>query len=329
MKMFDPFLGMILGAVVLASLLPATGGLATALDHVTTGAIVLLFFLHGAKLSRDAIKAGLGHVRLHGLVFALTFLVFPLAGLALGPIAKPLLGEQLYRGLLFLCALPATVQSAIVFTSIAGGNVAAAVCSASASSILGIFLTPLLVRVLLATGGATSAGKPPLVAVRDIALQLLVPFAVGHLSRPLWRKTIEKSRPVIKWVDQGVIVLIVYVVFSDAVAKDVWHRVSPFAFAMLLLVNAALLALMLATSFFSAKLLGFDRANGITVVFCGSKKSLASGIPMANVLFAGQAMGILVLPLLVFHQLQLMACTVLARRWANAPKLAQSDGNRG
>lgn len=315
--MFDPFLGMILGAVALASLFPASGEVAHVLGRATTIAVALLFFLHGAKLSREAIKAGAGHVRLHALVFTLTFVVFPLAGLAIAPIARPLLGPSLYQGLLFLCALPATVQSAIVVTSLARGNIAAAVCSASASSILGIFLTPLLVRLMLASAileGASSL--PPFLAVRDIALQLLLPFAVGHLSRPLWMKLIERSRPIIKWVDQSVIVLIVYVAFSDAVVKDVWHRVPPSSFAALFFVSVILLAFMLVVSQRAARLLRFNRADEITVVFAGSKKSLASGIAMANVIFAGQAMGLIVLPLLIFHQLQLMACTVLARRWA-------------
>ncbi|MBX3225718.1 MAG: bile acid:sodium symporter [Labilithrix sp.] len=312
----DPFLGMLLGAVALASVLPARGGVAEVLERATAIAVALLFFLHGAKLSREAIKAGIGHVRLHAFVFTLTFVVFPLVGLAVGPIARPLVGPTLYQGFLFLSALPATVQSALVVTAIARGNIAAAVCSASASSILGIFLTPLLVRLLIADAVHGPGGKTTLTSVRDIALQLLLPFVIGHLSRPLWLRQIERLRGVIKWVDQSVIVLIAYVAFSDAVNKDLWHLVPPASFAGIFVVSALILAIMLVVSQRGARLLGFDRADEITIVFGGSKKSLTSGIAMANVIFAGQPIGIIVLPLLVFHQFQLMVCTVLARRWA-------------
>src|SRR5471032_3316862 len=174
----DDFTLMLVATVALATLLPAQGGVARFFDVFTTFAIGLLFFLHGAKLSRDAIRAGITHWRLHVLVFACTFVLFPLLGLALKPLLQPLVTRELYTGVLFLCVLPATVQSAIAFTSIARGNVPAAVCSASASTMLGVFVSPLLVGLLVLPHAASSASFD---AVGRILLQLMLPFAVGHL----------------------------------------------------------------------------------------------------------------------------------------------------
>jgi sodium/bile acid cotransporter 7 len=102
------------------------------------------------------------------------------------------------------------------------------------------------------------------------------------------------------------------------VTHGIWHQLDASRFATLLLLDAALLgAVLLATSGIS-RLLGFARADAITVVFCGSKKSLASGLPMASVLFASQPVGLVILPLILFHQIQLMACAALARRFAAA-----------
>ncbi len=77
--------------------------------------------------------------------------------------------------------------------------------------------------------------------------------------------------------------------------------------------------LALAITAWAGRAFGFDKADQITIVFCGSKKSLASGIPMAKVLFASHAVGAIVLPLMLFHQMQLMVCAVLAQRYARRP----------
>jgi sodium/bile acid cotransporter 7 len=219
----------------------------------------------------------------------------------------------LYAGVLFLCALPSTVQSSIAFTSIAKGNVPAAVCSASASSLLGIFITPALVSLIVTRGA--SGGASAWHTVWSIVLQLLVPFIAGQLLRPVIGRWIERHRGVLKFVDQGSILLVVYGAFSDAVTEGLWHHTSLGALGGLVLINVVLLALALAATMFGSKRLGFSRADQITIIFCGSKKSLASGVPMAKVIFASQALGAVVLPLMLFHQIQLMVCAALAQRW--------------
>ena len=176
----DNFTLTLLAVVLAATLLPASGQVATAFEWITNLAIALLFFMHGAKLSRQAIVAGAGHWRLHLLVFSCTFILFPLLGLALRPALEPLLGSELFMGMLYLCALPATVQSAIAFTSLARGNVAAAICSAAASSLLGIFITPLLVAVLMGVHGDNGS---TLDAIGKISLQLLLPFILGQIAQ--------------------------------------------------------------------------------------------------------------------------------------------------
>lgn len=312
--LFDGFTLALFATVALAALLPCEGRVAVAFDHLTVAGIAVLFFLHGARLPREAILAGLTNWKLHLLVLACTFALFPLLGLALKPLATAVAAPALYPGLLYLCCLPSTVQSSIAFTAIARGNVPAAVCAASLSNLAGVFVTPLLVALLLTTRGE---GTSPLRAIGDIVLQLLVPFLAGHLLRPWIGTAIERWRGVLSYTDRGTVLLVVYVAFSASVVEGLWHLVPPLALLGLLAVVVLLLAIVLATTTVLSRRLGFSRADEIAVVFCGSKKSLASGVPMAKILFAGNpALGMLVLPVMLFHQVQLMACAILAQRYA-------------
>lgn len=320
----DTFLLVMIGVVVIASLFPCEGMIKTGFEYLTTAAIALLFFMHGAKLSREAIVAGIGHWKLHLVVFLSTFALFPLLGLAMGFLSPAILSQPLYMGFLYLCALPATVQSAIAFTSVAGGNVAAAVCSASASSILGIFLSPVLVGALMDTQeGSTDT----LHAMGKIIMQLMVPFVIGHLSRPLIGRWVDKHKKLISLTDRSSILLVVYVAFSEAVVEGIWHQVNGYALLGVLGCSIVLLAIVLVVNTLAARLLGFNTADEITIVFCGSKKSLANGVPMANVLFPASAVGMMVLPLMIFHQVQLMVCAVLAQKYAR--KIAKEKRQLG
>jgi sodium/bile acid cotransporter 7 len=311
----DNFTLTLVATVILASLLPASGQTAVAFGWVTNLAIALLFFLHGAKLSRQAIVAGAGHWRLHLLVFSLTFVLFPLLGLALKPVLSPLIGKDLYMGMLYLCALPATVQSAIAFTSLARGNIPAAICSAAASSLFGIFLTPLLVTLLLNVHGD---GGSTVDAILKISVQLLLPF--GQIARRWIGEWVGRNKSWLKFVDQGSILLVVYGAFSEAVNEGIWHQIPLWELGGLVVACCVLLALVLVASTVLGKAFGFSQEDRITILFCGSKKSLATGVPMAQVLFAGASMGVLILPLMLFHQIQLMVCAALAQRYAKRPE---------
>lgn len=314
----DRFTLLLVATVTLASLLPATGVAAALFEYATVAMVALLFFLHGAKLSRQAIVAGLTHWRLHLLVVASTFVLFPLLGWALRPLLAPLVTPELYMGVLFLCTLPATVQSAIAFTAVARGNMAAAICSASASTLLGIFITPVLVELVLPHVG--SAQQDLWGSIGSIMAQLMLPFVLGQLSRRWSAPLMARHGAALKFVDQGAVLLVVYTAFSAAVAGGLWAMLPLSSLAGLLLVCAVILAAALVGTTVLARRLGFSKEDEITIVFCGSKKSLMSGVPMAKVLFASQAAGMVVLPLMVFHQMQLMVCAVLAQRYARRPQ---------
>ena len=320
----DTFLLVLVAVVILASLFPCEGNTKLFFEYLTTAAIALLFFMHGAKLSREAIIAGMGHWRLHLVVFLSTFALFPLLGLAMQALVPAgILTPTVYLGFLYLCALPATVQSAIAFTSVAGGNVAAAICSASASSILGVFLSPLLVGALMQTQGG---GNSPdvLHAIESIILQLMVPFVIGHLSRPLIANWVQRHKKLVNITDRSSILLVVYTAFSAAVVEGIWHQIDGWSLLSILVMSLVLLAIVLVVNTWAARLLKFSTADEITIVFCGSKKSLANGIPMANVLFPVAAVGAMVLPLMIFHQVQLMVCSVLAARYARRTAAEQA-----
>ncbi|WKK25026.1 bile acid:sodium symporter family protein [Streptomyces olivoreticuli] len=313
----DPYIAALLGTVLIAALLPARGAAAPVAGGTATAAVALLFFLYGARLSTREAMDGLRHWRLHLTVLACTFVLFPLLGLAARGLVPYVLTPQLHSGLLFLCLVPSTIQSSIAFTSIARGNVAAAVCAGSFSSIVGIVLTPLLAALLLGnSGGGFSAHS-----LLSIVTQLLIPFLAGQLLRRWVSGFLVRHKKVLGYVDRGSILLVVYAAFSEGVIRGIWHQVTPVRLLALLGVEAVLLALMLTITTYASRWLGFSREDRIAIIFCGSKKSLAGGLPMAGVLFGAQA-SLAVLPLMLFHQMQLMVCAVLAKRYARTAVVA-------
>ena len=310
---FDFYLVLLVGTVVLATLLPARGVGTTIVEQASYYAVALLFFLYGAKLNTAAILVGISNLKLQGQVFASTYIAFPILGLIMSYLLAPLLPPQIIIGIVYLSVLPSTVQSSIAFTSIAHGNVPAAVCAASVSNVIGVFLTPAFAAVLLHTsGGGVDAS-----AILDIGMQILLPFIVGQLARPLVGKFIHRHAKLTQIVDRGSILLIVYSAFSAGVVAGIWQQVDISTLAIMIVADIVMLAIIMFGTSFMARVSGLDRADGIVLLFCGSKKSLASGLPMANILFAGQTVSLIVLPLMIFHQIQLFVCAIIAQREAH------------
>ncbi len=312
----DWFLLGMVAAVVLASLAPQWGRSEGPLHmgRVTDVGVFLLFFLHGMGLSTDNLKAGASRWKLHVLVQACTYVLFPLWW-ALGALTLgPWVSQDLLMGFFYLAVLPSTVSSSVAMTALARGHVAAAVLNATLSTLLGVFLTPLLVSLVMGhDGGGLDVGATML----KVAQMLLLPFVVGHLLRPWLAQWFARIKPITNVFDKAVIVLLVWSAFSDSVADGLWTRHGPLLLAEAVVGSALFLFPMLWFTRRVARALGFSVEDEIVAVFCGSKKTLASGMPMAKLLFGGSAaMGVLVLPIMLYHQLQLFVCAVMARRYA-------------
>ncbi|WP_408920644.1 bile acid:sodium symporter family protein [Corynebacterium marquesiae] len=315
LKKPDPLIVLIILAVIIAIIAPARGNFADIFGQLTNVAIALLFFLYGARLSTQEALNGLKHWRLHLTILAFTFVVYPLIGIALRPLTA-VISHDMYLGILFLTLVPSTVQSSVAFTSIAKGNVAGAIISASASNLVGVIITPLLVMLLMGTGGEVHIDTS---VFGEIALLLLAPFVLGQLTRR-WVRKVAQSKAT-KVVDRGSIAMVVYSAFSKGVVDGIWSSISLWDLAFLVVFAAAFVAFMLWLTRKASQKMGFNRADAIAIEFCGSKKSLATGLPMASVIFAsgGASLGLLILPLMIYHQVQLMMCSWLAARYAQRP----------
>jgi len=311
--LLDKFLLALFAALILSSFFPLSGAIESGFALATKFAVGLLFFLHGARLPHQAVKNGVTHWRLHLMILICTFVLFPLLGLMAGFLVPGLASSPFYIGIVYLCILPSTVQSSIAFTSLARGNVAGAIVSASLSNILGIFITPLLVSLLITTslsGGDLISGS----VFFNILLQLFFPFCLGQIVQPWWGDFLRQRKQLTAIVDRGSIIMVVFLAFSEAAKSQIWHSVSVGDLAVMIVFAVLLLAIVLSLSWFGAKICKFNRADRITIMFCGSKKSLASGAPMAHVIFSSMPnIGMIILPMLLFHQIQLMACTLIAQ----------------
>lgn len=307
----DPYLVAILATVGLGLVLPAQGQHLRLVNQATYWAICGLFFLYGTRLSPSALWSGFIHWRLQLTVIASTFLVFPLIGMLVGSLARSFLPAELAAGLIFLTLLPSTVQSSISFTSIAHGDVPAALCSASLSNLVGVVLTPLIASMIFpGTHGFSIHG------IEQIGLQIGLPFALGQTMRPLFGSLLERHKAATALFDRGSILVIVYSAFCEGSAAGVWGLISITDLGIVLVLDLMMLAIVVLVTMFASRYLGFATKDEIAIVFCGSKKSMASGLPMANILFSAHAVALIVLPLMIFHQLQLLVCATLARRYA-------------
>ena len=307
----DPFIVSLLVVAVGASFLPARGQGLEVLKVVSIVAIGLLFFLYGARLSTSETLSGLRNWRLHLAILSMTFIVFPLLGLGAQVLEGNVLTTGLASGVLLLCLVPSSVQSCVVYTRISGGNVAGAVVSASMSNLLGVFLTPALVALLMTSDAHVDAG-----AVIRIVLQLFVPFVLGQALRPLVGVFVMRHDARLRLFDRGSILLVVLVAFSEGAEADIWSSLSVGSVLAVAAVCATLLALVLTWGALVGRVAGFSREDRIPLMFCGSNKSLASGLPIASVLFAGNEVALIVLPLMLFQQLQVIVGALLAGRLA-------------
>lgn len=310
MRSPDPFLTALIGAVLLATAFPVKGPATEFLGHVTNILIMAMFFMQGIRLERRAVVENIRNWKLQGLVLLCSFVLFPLIGMGLHAFMPEILDDATWQGVLFLCCLPSTVQSSIALTSIAGGNVAASICAATLSNIAGIFLTPVLVALVLHKQGVWSANS-----VMDIASQLLLPFLAGQLLQPVLHAWAHRRKKIISILDRSSILLVVYTAFSHAVVMGIWSRFSARELLLLALVDMGILLSVLGISWGASRLCGFSSRDEVAIVLCGSKKSLASGIPMANVIFPDGIAGFVVLPLILYHQIQLFLCTLIVRRY--------------
>jgi sodium/bile acid cotransporter 7 len=322
----DTFTLLLLGAIVLASFLPVTGQAADMLATTGTIAVALLFFFHGAALSRQQIIDGATHWRLHILITALTFVFFPLAVLPINGLSN-LVPEWMPRdlglGFLYLGVLPSAVSSSIAYTAMARGNVPAAICSAAASNVFGMMLTPFLLLLLVSTSGTGEFAVAE--ALKDIVLQLLLPFAVGHAFRPMLGGFLSRNESLMGRYDQCVIWIIVYSAFSHSVVSGLWQNLPLQAVVLTILLCVGLLGLFMLVAMVVVRKLGFSLEDEAAVVFCGSKKSLASGLPMAKVLFSGHpGFGMIVLPIMCYNQIQVIVGAILAQKYRAKIDLASA-----
>ncbi len=317
----DAYMLLLVATVVIGLILPVKGIAADGLNQVTFWAVSLLFFLYGAKLDASAVKAGLLNGRLQGLTFGATFVLFPLLGLGFGSLFGGPLGPELTFGLIFLAVLPSTVQSSIAFTGIAGGNVPAAICAASFSNVIGVALTPALVALFLQQGGGAISGA----AIAKIAVQILLPFFIGQISRPILGAFVQQHNRATLIVDRGAILLIVYAAFSAGTVSGLWSVIPGSSLILLFVVVALLLGIAIGIVTYIGRAVGLPEEDRAVLLFCGSTKSLASGLPIATALVPVATLGATVLPLMLYHLTQLFVCALIAQRKAQLLQIARAS----
>lgn len=309
-------LGMVL-ATVLAYFFPrfgATGGNMHA-EYVINIGVFVVFFLHGVNLSSEQIKKGLRNWRLHLMIQAFTFVVFPVLWLACDKLLGSHVPALLMLGFLYLCALPSTISSSVALTGSAGGNVPAAILNASMSSVLGIFITPWLISLAVGTG---AGGIDLSDTLLKLSLMLLLPLVLGQLLRPLLGTFFSRHKKYTGIIDKLVILLLVYAAFCNSMISGMWQSQGNSVILTAFIGTALLLAVILLMTTSTARVLKFDHADKVAAVFCASKKSLAAGAPMAALIFGTHpGLGLILLPIMIYHPMQLIVCSVIAENYAN------------
>lgn len=312
---FDGFLLALAAVVAAAVLLPelgASGGPLHA-DWIATYGVAGVFFLYGLTLAPERLRQGAANWRVHVTVQLATFVLSPALLLVVLAI-WPNVPEPVATGFFYLAALPSTVSSSVAMTSLARGNVPTAIFNATLSSLLGVFITPILMAWYLST---TGVDLPLLPVITKVVLLVLLPIGVGQIARHWLEKWANRHIKAIRLADRAIILAIVYNSFSDSMQEGIWtgHDAT-----LIIGMSAGVIALFFVVYGLlqiPCRLLGLDRADTIACLFCGSKKSLATGVPLAKLLFgAVPTLGLIIAPIMLYHFFQLIIVSVLANRFA-------------
>ena len=317
----NAFFFLMIGAIFLAWLYPSPG-IAESPLHLPAIAgigVSVIFFFYGAKLSPESLINGLSKWRLHLVVQLSTFVLFPLTIIAVRHLFADYFATPIGIGIFYLAALPSTVSSSVVLVSIARGNIAAAIFNASISSILGIVVTPLWMSSLL---GKTQPDFDLSHTIFQLCIQVLLPVVIGLFLHHKLKNWVSGYKNTLRNFDQMIILLIVYTSFCESFSGDQFNN---FSISEIIFLGSMMLVLFLVVFLLMNQIslwMGFKREERITVIFCGSKKSLVQGAVMGKVLFPDQAiLGVVLLPLMLYHALQLLAGSTIA-------KVMGRDGNQ-
>ena len=311
----DWFMKGMLAAVALGFLWPAPGASGGWLqpEWLNRLGVALVFFLNGLGLSLAALRDGALRWRAHLLIQACTFVLFPLLGVGLLLATHGWMSPELQTGFFYLCALPSTVSSSVALTVAARGHVPVAVFNATLSSLIGIVITPLWMAWMLGRAGAQFPVGP---VVRDLVLWVMLPLLAGQAARTRLAGWAAGHKPLVQKVDRITLLLLIYTSFADSVQQGIWSRYGLLPAAETLIGSTLLFIVVLAVVNRLAGWAGMAQTERIAVVFCGSKKTLAAGVPMAHLIFgAHPALGLILMPLMIYHPLQLAIGGMLAQRW--------------
>src|ERR1700733_3489855 len=281
--------------------------------------IALILFLQGMSMPLEKVKKGAGNWKLHVIIQAFTFLIFPLVGLGFGFVLQRIWPDEpsaVRDGFLYLCVLPSTISTSVVLTSVAGGNTAAAILSAAFSNIVGVILTPILVSLLMHATGKTGSGSLVHLLLAITTLTLL-PFAAGVALRSFVRQSVDANKIWVNRISNSVILFFVYSAFCDSVKEKIWQQYGLVLTAQILLCVIALFGTISLLIYFASHLARLNREDSIACYFCSVKKTLAMGIPLAILIFGSRAdLSLIVLPIMFYHPFQLFINGILANYWA-------------
>lgn len=309
--------------VALASLVPSVGANGGPLrpELSTKLAVAAIFLAQGLTLPTAALRQGAGRWRLHLLVQSFTFLLFPLLGIALDRFWGRVVSADLQFGFLFLCVLPSTVSSSVVQTSLAGGNTVGAIFNAALSNLIGVVVTPLWVTWLMKQGGTV---QPLSHVFRDVAFLLLVPMALGQGLRWFLGAWADRRKRALAHGCSALILWLVFAAFCNTVQQGLWKTQDRFSLLVAALGAAGVLALAMGAVELLVRVARLDRGDRIAATFCASQKTIAAGIPLAKAILGSHpGLGLILLPVLLYHLLQLLVGGILAERFGRAGHLTQ------
>ncbi len=274
--------------------------------------VALIFFFQGLVISLESLKRGALQWRIHLVIQLFTFVIFPIIGLILNSLLGQWIPSDLRLGFLFLCVLPSTISTSVVLTAVAGGNTPVALFNATLSNLLGIVFTPLSIGFLMKASGRTLPLGP---IITEIALVLLLPMILGQVVRPLFKAWVSRNGKKLTSANSLIILYLVYTTFCESVKGGFWQQQSSDLMLRALFGVILTFVIVVALAYWIGRMMGFSREDQIASVFCSAKKTLASGVPLAKLIFGSSVnVGLILLPIMIYHPLQLMTFGVAAEK---------------